>query len=247
MTDVQHTDVGAYALGLLTEAEATRFEEHLAGCDRCADELESLLGVAEVLSDLGPGAPEAEPPPPGLLERALAEVAARRRTVRRRRLYVVGAAAALIIGGPVATAAVLSDRDDPPPVAATGSSTQEFFEKGDLRKVGATDPDTRVTATVATEAKAWGTHAVLELKNVTGPRKCSLVAVGKDGSEETLSTWSVPSDGYGDGGAGGGGPKTATPALYIDGGAAMTPEQIARFVVRTWDGEQLVSVATGDR
>ena len=48
-------------------------------------------------------------------------------------------------------------------------------------KVQATDPTTKVSATVGMEKKAWGTHTVLELKNVKGPLKCSLIAVGKNG------------------------------------------------------------------
>ena len=56
---------------------------------------------------------------------------------------------------------------------------------------------TKVTATVAMEEKAWGTHAVLRLNNVTGPQKCSLIAVGKNGERETVTSWSVPTWGYG--------------------------------------------------
>ncbi|MGQ4427661.1 zf-HC2 domain-containing protein, partial [Streptomyces violaceoruber] len=31
----RHRDVGAYALGVLDEAEAFRFEDHLMECPRC--------------------------------------------------------------------------------------------------------------------------------------------------------------------------------------------------------------------
>ena len=48
-------------------------------------------------------------------------------------------------------------------------------------KVNATDATTKVSATVAMEAKAWGTDAALELTNVKGPLKCSLIAVSKKG------------------------------------------------------------------
>ena len=47
------------------------------------------------------------------------------------------------------------------------------------------------------EPKAWGTHTVLELKNVKGPQKCSLIAVSKTGEEEVVTSWSVPKWGYG--------------------------------------------------
>ena len=33
----EHTQVGPYALGLLDPLEMSRFEEHLAECDECAD------------------------------------------------------------------------------------------------------------------------------------------------------------------------------------------------------------------
>ena len=40
----EHDAVGAYVLGVLDEADADRFEAHLAGCDRCAAELDELDG-----------------------------------------------------------------------------------------------------------------------------------------------------------------------------------------------------------
>ncbi|MQY15759.1 hypothetical protein SRB5_59500 [Streptomyces sp. RB5] len=234
MSSVPHTDVGAYALGLLTGEDATRFEEHLAGCDRCAAELESLLGVTELLADLGPGAPEAEPPPDGLLDRTLAAAAARQRTVRRRRRRLTAVAAVLIVGGPVVTGLVVAGKERTAVVAQ--NPARDLFERGGLHKAGATDPGSHVTAVVATQAMAWGTHAVLELTGVTGPRSCSLVAVGRDGAEETLSTWSVPAGGYNFG--------SGQQPLYIDGASGMPPDRIARFVVRTKDGEVLVTVAS---
>ncbi|PWI45509.1 zf-HC2 domain-containing protein [Streptomyces sp. ICBB 8177] len=48
--DRHHVDVGAYALGLLEEADADRFEEHLAQCGRCADLLEDFVGLEPLLA-----------------------------------------------------------------------------------------------------------------------------------------------------------------------------------------------------
>ncbi len=72
------------------------------------------------------------------------------------------------------------------------------------------------------EKKAWGTHSVLELKNVKGPLKCSLIAVGKNGERETVTTWSVPKWGYGIENAT---TEQAKNPLYVHGGAAMDPER----------------------
>jgi hypothetical protein len=92
---------------------------------------------------------------------------------------------------------------------------------------------------VALERKAWGTGTVLELKNVTGPEKCSLVAVGKNGERETVTSWSVPDWGYGMPDA-----KTdkARQPLYVQGGAAFEPNEIDHFQVMTFDGKLLVEV-----
>ena len=43
----EHTDVGAYALGLLEAQDRQAFEEHLATCPSCAAELAELSGMKE--------------------------------------------------------------------------------------------------------------------------------------------------------------------------------------------------------
>ncbi|MEU2158936.1 zf-HC2 domain-containing protein [Streptomyces sp. NPDC019396] len=55
-----HETVGAYALGILDDAEATAFEAHLAGCDICAAHLEEFAGMAPMLAMLAE-APSAVP------------------------------------------------------------------------------------------------------------------------------------------------------------------------------------------
>jgi anti-sigma factor RsiW len=50
----EHTDVGAYALGLLEEQDKRAFEHHLAGCPSCRAELAELSGMKELLSGIGP-------------------------------------------------------------------------------------------------------------------------------------------------------------------------------------------------
>jgi Putative zinc-finger len=51
----EHMEVASYVLGLLEPAEMSRFEEHLAGCDECAMQLESLLPMVSQLADVEPG------------------------------------------------------------------------------------------------------------------------------------------------------------------------------------------------
>lgn len=244
----EHETVGAYALGILDDAEATAFEAHLATCAWCAQQLDELAGMEPLMAALadlpGTGTPAvaqslSAKPGPRLVDALVDEVAERRAAKRRRNLYLVGAAAALIVGGPFAAVATTSGGDDGSrPLRAGVSPAQAAFEEMG-EKITATDPATEVTATVAMEEKAWGTHAVLRLKNVTGPRKCSLIAVGRDGERETVTSWSVPDWGYGVPDAKN---DRAEQPLYVHGGAAFAPDQIDHFEVMTFDGERLVEV-----
>ncbi|WP_199836120.1 anti-sigma factor [Streptomyces sp. TP-A0356] len=242
-----HETVGAYALGILDDAEATAFEAHLATCDWCAQQLDDLAGMEPMLAALAdlPGS-QGTPaigeslsakPSPRLVERLVDEVSERRAQKRRRGFYLVAAAAALIIGGPLTVMAVNGGDSATTDPMAAGPAKQAFQVMSD--KVSATDPSTKVNAVVAMESRDWGTHAVLQLKNVKGPLKCSLIAVGKNGERETITSWSVPKWGYGIPNA-----KTeeAKNPLYVHGGAAFTPNEIDHFEVMTFDGKRLVEV-----
>ncbi len=251
----EHETVGAYALGILDDAEATAFEAHLATCEWCAQQLDELAGMEPMMAALadlpGAGTPAiaeslTAKPSPRLSEKLVDEVAERRASKRRRNFYLVGTAAALIIGGPFAAVATTGGgggddgggRKTEASQEQTGSPAESAFAAMPDR-VTATDPATEVSATVALEKKAWGTEAVLELKNVKGPEKCSLIAVGKNGERETLSSWTVPDWGYGIPDAT---TEKAKKPLYVHGGAAFDPNQIDHFEVMTFDGERLVEV-----
>lgn len=237
---VQHTDAGAYALGVLDAADAARFEEHLADCDRCAAELEDLMGLQPLLAEAGESVSDPEAltavPGPGVLDSLLEEVGAVRRTRYRRRLYLVAAAAALVVGGPVATYALTSGGPEEAP-EHPASYARTMYEHGE--KAGTVDPVTKVAASVSMERKPWGTHVALKLANVKGPLACDLVAVGKSGAEQTVTTWAVPAGGYGlkDGAA-----KWNREPLYTHGGSAMNRSHIDRFEVRTLDGKRLAAI-----
>ncbi|MYZ39212.1 MULTISPECIES: zf-HC2 domain-containing protein [unclassified Streptomyces] len=208
------------------------------------------LGAPGTLGSLAPVVPLAELPTPSvsvqpspqLLGRLVDEVAAKRAQRRRRGMYLVAAAAALIIGGPVVavTAAggdggTSNQAGDPHPT----SPAEDAFFNHMPDKVWATDATTKVSATIGMEPKGWGTHTVLELKNVKGPLKCSLVAVSKTGEEEVVTSWSVPKWGYGIADSPN---KVSKSPLYVHGGTAMDSNDIDHFEVRTFDGERLVEV-----
>src|SRR3954469_24224947 len=100
----RHRDVGAYSLGVLDEAEAFRFEDHLMECPTCAAHVTELRAAARQLMLYRRATPRSvhpfATPGPRLLERLLDEVAAKHRSGRRRWLYAVAAAVVFAVGGP---------------------------------------------------------------------------------------------------------------------------------------------------
>ncbi|MCZ4122241.1 zf-HC2 domain-containing protein [Streptomyces sp. H39-S7] len=245
----QHAEVGAYALGLLDDTDATRFEAHLAGCEACMVELDSLAGIEPLLAEYAaanpdPGAfltaQDPDGPEDALLGRLLDEVAAVRATTRRRRMVLVAAAAVLIVGGPLLAVQVASgDRGRTVAEEEYSGPEAAFRLIPAADKVTATDPATKVTATIGVRKKAWGSDVVLELGHLKGPLRCSLVAVGRNGDQQTVTTWAIGPWGYGNPDS----PhESARAPLYLHGGAALQPAEIDHYEVRTLDGSTLVNV-----
>lgn len=104
MSDI-HALSGAYAVDAVDDLERARFERHLAGCESCREEVDSLRGATALIAET-----TAVPPPAGLRDRVLAEIATVRplppqvdsptassASVRRRRLAPLLAAAAAVV------------------------------------------------------------------------------------------------------------------------------------------------------
>lgn len=249
-----HLDVGAYLIGALDDDAMTRFEQHLAGCDECGRQLDELSGLVPLLGELRQsggvpepvrewpsGATSARPagqpfpqpfPDPAAQPYAqrtvqpaqpIATHRPRRRPGRGRRLVLALAACGVLALGGSAVAVLVTHQDSAAPPAAAAQFT-------------AGDPATGASATVGVTGKKWGTQVDLKLSGVNGPLTCSLVAVGRDGSRQTVATWSVPSAGYG---------TTAQPEpLTVQGAAGLSPADITGFDVVTSTGKHLVSVPT---
>ncbi|WP_051950632.1 anti-sigma factor family protein [Actinacidiphila yeochonensis] len=222
-----HVDVGAYLLGALDDAEMTRFEEHLAGCEECGRLLDELAGVEPVLAELRDDGIGWVEPPGGdaMLHRLLARVAADRRVRRRRRVVAVAAAALLVVGGP-AIAVVATE-------AGTGGTPAAVTTVGGERQ-SATNPATGVSAIVGVTDRTWGSTVDLRLTGVRGPLDCHLVAIGPHAVRQTVASWRVPEEGYGTG---------AHPEpLTVSGTTGLHKDAIKRFEVRTSGGTLLVTV-----
>ncbi|MGW0191293.1 zf-HC2 domain-containing protein [Streptomyces sp. NPDC003362] len=210
----RHRDVGAYALGVLDEAEAFRFEDHLMECPRCTAHVTEFGPTTRQLMLYRRATPRsvhpAAGPGPRLLDRLLGEVRVRDRARRRRFVYAVAASVVAAVAGPWMAL-----------VAHGGNGDGD----GALR-IAATDARSGVWAQVTAEDSASGSLVELRVGDGAGPRTCRLVAVGMDGAEETLATWSVAAH--------------DARRHTVQASAARHPDQIDRYEVRTAAGDRLV-------
>ena len=217
MTQEDHFDVASYALGVLDEHDAARFEDHLIECPRCAYELESFVEVADLLADVdGAGVIAAEETRHDgyMLQKVIGEVSHERHRANSRRLYSLAAAVvifamlsigAFIVGGrtlggadsPATTNVAQRDDSqlDPLPNTADGPGIGGPDLTGE--RFDGSDPRTGVQASVALEKKAFGTQISFAISNITGPKVCRLVAVHTDGTSEPLVSWTVGENGWG--------------------------------------------------
>lgn len=228
---IEHTDVGAYALGLLDDGDRAAFEEHLATCQPCAAELSELSGMAGMLTGLGPIEDEL-PQEAEVIDLLRRRKAADRRT--RRGTLVIGVAAAVtLVAGGITVGTAMSG-GAPPPVAGhahdAGPAEQFYAEGRPVSGVGVEG----VSGGLVYESKGWGTHAALKLGGVKGPLECELVAVSKTGQRRVMTGWAVPPSGYGVAGQ--------PDPLYMHGGSPLNPDQIDRFEVTTSTGKTLLTV-----
>jgi hypothetical protein len=248
MTQEQHVDVAAYALGVLDERDSARFEEHLIDCLTCAIELESLLPVVDVLADIDADslvATEQSRRDGIILHKMIGAVNQERRRANSRRLYSLAAAVvvfamlsigALFAGGRWLSPAAPTASPQASTLRATGSAVLDPLPPEgagigglDLKgeRLGATDPRTSVRADVALQPKDWGTQVSFAVTNIEGPRTCRLVAVRTNGDQEVLSTWTVGEQGWG---------TAANPrALLLQAVTALPRSEIAHVQVQAVD------------
>jgi hypothetical protein len=214
MTQEQHFDVAAYALGVLDDRDAARFEEHLIDCMTCVVELESLLPVVEVLADVDADAlvaTEQSRQNGVLLTRMIGEVKQERKHANSRRLYTLAAAvvvfAMLSIGALFAGSKWLAPDAKPATTAQRTSGPTQLdplpppggLGGPDLAgdRYGGADPRTGVRLDAGLEKKDWGTQISFAVSNITGPRVCQLVITKTDGSTQVVSNWNVGDKGWG--------------------------------------------------
>jgi hypothetical protein len=250
---IERWDVAGYALGVLDDEDSTRFENHLATCVWCADELDSLMPVAGMLAEVDRAAfvrAEESAKDPRMLSEMLNTVAYRRSKTNVRMLALAASVVAVMIV--VGLALVLSNPGsnnsgrnvvagqnntlapqgggNPTPSASASVAAPAIGGPGndDIGEhLAATDATTGVRLDVLVAAKPWGTQLSFAVTNVHGPLRCRMVTVEPNGTTEVVSSWQVPPDGYGT-------PQHPEP-LTLQAHSALAPQQMARVEIQTID------------
>jgi len=212
-----HTDVGAYALGLLEAADRQAFEEHLEGCPACRAELDELSGMKGLLTGIDPvEGPAAEPSEGEVVDLVRRRAASQRRRVRWQ--AVLGAAAGVILLAMGVGVGLATSQKSHAPTAqplVTLSVHQGTTATG-------TNPGTGVSGVAGLVKKPFGTQVTLDLK-MKGPLECQIVAVSKTGERTVIATWFVPPVNFG---------GTLHPApLHIQGWTTIKTGDLARIDV----------------
>jgi hypothetical protein len=253
--DQQHYDVASYALGILDDRDAARFEDHLIDCAQCAYELESFVEVADVLATVDGEAFEAAERAErdgAVLNKMLREVGAERQRANSRRLYSLAAAvvvfAMLSIGALFAGGQWLGDGGSPAPGNTAEAGNKMDSLPADGVDIGGTplpgdnlvgkDPRSGVSMAVGLLKKDWGTQVSFAVAGVSGPKQCALYVVRRDGTSVKVVDWTVGEKGWGT--------AANREPLLLQGVTAVPREDIAHVQVQeiteSGAGETLVRV-----
>ncbi|MBW0118481.1 anti-sigma factor family protein [Pseudonocardia abyssalis] len=217
MTLHDRGDLGAHALGLLDADEARALEAHLATCADCRNEWESLRDTALALREVPPemfldGPPDSEL----LLRRTVRAVrteggGSRRRTRLALVAVAVAVAVALVGGGAVA------GRTLAPSTTVSADS----------RTVEGTAGPIVMSATV-TPAAGW-VRVATTVRGIAAGKRCTIIVVGRDGTENVAGSWLV------------------SPAWEVEGGTVqgstiIDPDDVLAVAIRDEGGTDLITL-----
>ncbi|QJY48758.1 anti-sigma factor family protein [Pseudonocardia broussonetiae] len=218
MTLHDRGDLGAHALGLLDDHEARAMDAHLAGCADCRREFASLSRTALALRDVPPEVFLDGPPDSDLLlARTVRAVRAERGGARRRRRLALVAAAVAVAVALVGGGAVLGQ------ALAPGSTTVAAGARTLEGTAG-----TIVASATVTPAAGW-VRVATTVRGIPAGKRCTIIVVGRDGTENVAGSWLV------------------SPAWEVEGGtvqgsAIIDPEDVLAVAIRDEGGTDLITL-----
>jgi anti-sigma factor RsiW len=225
MSSPEHdrTLLGAYALGVLDQAEAQEVTAHLSTCVDCRREVNALGQVRPLLDTVPPEAFLDGPPENDLvLQRALREI---RREAPVRRNWapaIIGLAAAVAVAVAVG-GGVLIGRQTAPTVAAAPAVP------ANARTAQVTDPATGASMKVTLVPKAGWVTVNATVSGVAAGTKCLLQVVPRTGDAQLAGSWKVS-------------PQGARDGTTLQGSAIIDPKTVASVRIVTTDGKTVVTV-----
>lgn len=222
MTDPQDLDPGdlaAHAMGLLDGAEARAVQAWIDRDPGARREWAALRETADALTELPPEMFLDGPPDSDLLvRRTVRAVRAESGGTRRRRRFAlvaaaVAVAAALLGGGAVLGRALTPD---PGTVVAAGARTAE----------GAAGPI--VMSTTVTPAAGW-VRVSATVRGIEAGKRCTIIVVGRDGTENVAGSWLVSPTWQVEGGT-------------VQGSTIIDPDDVLAVAIRDEGGTDLITL-----
>jgi hypothetical protein len=232
MSEHDHSQLGAYALGGLEPDEVREVDEHLAGCASARAELGELEEMKAFLGEVPPEAFLDGPPADGdlLLQRTLREVRATAvepvtapsvtaRSTRRSRWWLV-AAAVLVIAGAVGGGVVIGRQTVDQTVADTTPAGS--------KEVTATDPSTGVTMATTVQPRTGWSWVIVDVSGLKAGDECEMLVTDKSGKTYVAGSWVVSE-------------KAARDGSRFGGGVLATVDQVRSVEIRTVQGQHVVT------
>jgi len=228
-----HVDLAGYLTKSLDAEQMRAVEEHLAACDECRAEVESLQEWTMALEAV-PEAMLLDGPPDDadlLLQRTLRQIRSESAGRRHRRTALVGAAAAVVVAAAIASGvAVGRTTADPGTTVAQPTVTQsQATTAPGTRTATAVDPGTGARITVAVAPAPGWVRIKAAVSGIPQGERCLLEVVDKDGTAVLAGSWLVSEAG-------------ASEGTTLDGSALVPPDQVASVRVVTEAGKTYTSV-----
>ena len=224
-----HVDMAGYLMDMLSPEDKQRADEHMAGCDECRGEIESLREWSAQLGEV-PEAMLLDGPPEDadlLLQRTLRQVRKESAGKRHRRLATVTSIAAAAVAVAVAGGIVVGRGTAPSePVA---QPTASAAVAADARSGSATDAGTGARMQVAVTPAAGWVRVTATVGGIRAGEKCVIEVVGRDGVPAVAGSWLVSPAGEANG-------------TTLNGSALIDPAQVTAVRVVNQAGKQFVTV-----